>query len=234
MCLSLLISTSYATSIQVSPLELNFFPGQTNHKTVTVSNLTDHTIYLRVGLFRVAHPGTKKRRLVTLENDPLAFGLVVSQRKLVIPPHQLRRLHVIRLHSTHRPPKQDWVYQINITPISGQLIKTKSSKVQYAQGLKIIVAYGIRVVLRPKKPIANIVLIRHGKQVTAMNKGNTTALLINGRQCQSNNKHCQYLGVSAISHRLFAGNVWHFTIPKALPVTFTQLYITQKKTIHSN
>ena len=115
--------------MRVAPLYLNFFPGKASHKSVKVTNLTGHTIYLKVGLFRVVNPGTPKRRLVTLHNDPMAFGLIASPRKLVIPAHQVRSISVLRLHTPHHVPiRQDWVYQINVTPMTGALVKSSGQK----------------------------------------------------------------------------------------------------------
>jgi hypothetical protein len=73
-------------------------------------------------------------------------------------------------------------------------------------------------------------LSRKGKQVTAINKGNTSVDLVDAEQCSAKNK-CDNL---RLSKRLYAGNHWTFTAPKALPVKFNQMLGFDVKHVTTN
>ena len=85
--------------------------------------------------------------------------------------------------------------------------------------------------MRPIHPKPDIVITRKGKAITVRNLGNTTALLTLGKQCVQDT--CQPLPMAMQIRRLYAGNVWHFTVPKAAPVVFTQRYMHQVSTVRS-
>lgn len=218
----------------VGPLAINFLPKGGNSQYINVSNPDKFkNAYVDLQLYRVHNPGTSESYREPLANNPMTFGMIVSERKMVIPPQGLQRIRVIRLLG---PQKKDVVYQLLITPENQQLEriqqKEKMGKRHYHIGLTINLAYAARIVVRPKNAKPYIVISRKGNMVTARNLGNTTALLTQGKQCSAKDK-CQFLPMGLQVHRLYAGNVWQFTAPKAEPVLFIQRYLNQDSKVRS-
>ena len=217
----------------VGPLSINFLPKGGNSKYINVSNPDKFkNAYVDLQLYRVHNPGTSESYREPLANNPMTFGVIVSERKMVIPPQGLQRVRVICLL---HPQKKDVVYQLLITPENQQLERIqenkKSGKHDYHIGLTINFAYAARIIVRPEHPKPDIVIARKGKAITVRNLGNTTALLTLGKQCVQS--HCVPLPMPVQIRRLYAGNVWHFTVPKAEPVLFTQRYMNRISTVRS-
>ena len=223
----MIVGKLFASSIAVSQMIFNIAPTQA-YVDLIVANRGQGTAYVNTQLMRISSPGMKNQKMVMMQNNPEQFGLVASPRKLIIPKGQVS---TIRLMPLIKAPSQDIVYEIVVSPAHGALdyIKTRH-RPQLVEGVQVIMAYGVKVFLRPANPHPIITMVRKGKVLTVTNSGNTNVLVNNMQQCQLN--HCVEIANS--TKRLYAGNVWRFNLPKALPIKLSESWLNNLKELHSN
>lgn len=222
------INTSYAL-INVTPvivdIQSDSAGGDLDTQDVNVFNNDKEVAYVQVTPKIVQNPGTPSEKQVVMAN-PEDLGLLVSPRKLVIPPDQFK---IVRFVFTQKPAAVDRIFRVDIQPVTAGLL-IPGSKQKQDVGIKLLVGYAVLVIQRPvnAKPIISIT--RDGRTVTLKNTGNTNALLESGQQCDSKGKNCQKLPVD----RLYAGNTWSFTAPASSPVTFIASYGDSTINLKSN
>ena len=209
---------AFAANISVSPLIVNFTKADQHIQNIRVFNIGDDKAYVRIATSLVKAPGAKNSTNVDIKN-PRELGILVSPKKMVIPVGQSR---LVRILLTKPVDNDERIYQIKIFPTVGDIHANSN-------GVKVLIGYGVRVVVRPNDPQPNILITRNGKQITAINKGNTNAILYDGKQCNAAGNACKDLP----SHRLFAGNIWEFTAPYSSPVKFSQNFLGKKSEIAS-
>ena len=228
------VSLAYASHINVQPLLTSMKPSQ-HYVDLYVKNVGNDRAYVTVKVSRVFNPGMPDQKVTPLKDDPYGIGLIASPSKLIIPPGQIR--HVRLLYIQNKPIKQDQVFYIVTSPAEGQLMQVAEAKegdkaaTKVAKsGLQVILAYKTKLFVRPEDARAKIVSQRDGKQLILKNEGNTNVYLGKFKQCEG--KQCTQL--PALAYRLYAGNTEKITLPKAQPVTFTQVLDDQNKVITTN
>jgi P pilus assembly chaperone PapD len=219
-------SLAYA-GIIVSPLIIDFSKGRSERQDVHVTNLSDTINYVEIKPFIVENPGLKNEKKVEIKN-PRKLGLIVSPFRLAIPPHETK---LVRLALTRSFAEEEQVYAVRFSPKIGELIpsKTNVKPDHIIGGIKVLVAYEGRVIVRPRIPYPNASITRKGKVVTITNTGNTYIKLANGQQCKA--KKC-----SAVKMRgLFPQQRQEIKVPYETPVT-VKIVLFDKviKTIRSN
>jgi P pilus assembly chaperone PapD len=226
--LFLTASPSYAM-IGVSPVIIDLDPQSKNiaasrTQDVRVYNHGGEIAYIKITPRIVDHPGTKHEKQIEVKN-PQELGMLVSPRKLMIPPGQFK---LVRFVFTKKPGKVDRIFRVDIQPVSGSLLLPKTKKEEV--GIKLMVGYAVLVMQRPNNPMPKLSIKRDGRIVTVKNTGNTNVLLADGTQCENGSKKC----VELETHRLYAGNTWTFKAPKALPVRFKGFYGDELTIVDSN
>lgn len=221
-------SIAMAASINVTPLLVNLTPTGKHFTDIDVTNTSNKTAYVRVKISRILHPGMTDQKRINLQGNPIKFGLVASPIRLVIPPKQLRRVRVLPLLKNN---KTDALYELNITPVTGQL-ESLLSKGKVRAGLQVIVGYSVKVFVRPANAKAIVSILRVNNTITVKNTGNSNVLLYDGRQCTSPD-NCKTLKTDSIK-RLYAGNTWTFEAPKAAPVQFLEHFIKHTRILKSD
>ena len=201
--------------ISVWPLEVDFMAGGKNYKDLSVINEGANKVYVKAVLTRLLNPGAENGKTLKLSNNPYQFGITVTPAKLVIPVGGRAYLRVLWLK--HHVNK-DWVYHISVMPVTNPVTKSTLVKKSVKGGVALTVGYGVRVTIRPNPMQPHVVLVRDGKHVTATNKGNTSIYLYDGKQCDTAH-HCT--NVRPVN-RVYVGQSWKFTVPKAEPVVFKQ------------
>ena len=231
--LLLLLGTSlaHASSINVQPMLASMTPDQ-HYIDLYVKNVGSDRAYATVKVYRVFNPGMANQKVTLLKDNPYGIGLIASPSKLIIPPGQIR--HVRLLYVKSKPIKQDQVFYIVTSPAEGELVQVaesndgkKVTKQVAKSGLQVVLAYKTKLFVRPDNAKPNIVSHREGKQLIIENKGNTNVYLGKFKQCEG--KHCTAL--PSLVRRMYAGNTWKITLPKAIPVTFIQVWKNQKSTL---
>jgi P pilus assembly chaperone PapD len=215
--------------INVTPLSIDFTTDGDKFSDISVMNVSQDMAYVRVDISRIDHPGMPNQKIVPMDNNPQVFGLIASPTRLAIPAQQLRRIRVLPLIHNNT---EDVYYQINITPVSGELESLLSPQKAIQAGVQIIVGYQVKVFIRPQGAKAVVSINRLANQVTVQNTGNSNVLLNNGQQCDAAHKNCTPLPNPA--YRLFPGATWTFTLANSAPVEFTESFLKQTQTLKSN
>ncbi len=228
------VSLAYASHINVQPLLTSMKPSQ-HYVDLYVKNVGSDRAYVVIKVYRVFNPGMPDQKVTLLKDDPYGIGLIASPSKLIIPPGQIR--HVRLLYIEAKPIKRDQVFYIISSPAEGELVQVaeagknnKTSKRVARSGLQVILAYKTKLFVRPENARPKIVYHREGKSLTIKNEGNTNVYLGKFEQCAG--KQCKRL--PGLIRRMYAGNVWKVTLPKAAPVSFIQVWDNQVKTLTTN
>lgn len=178
---------------------------------VEVTNTGSENLYLDTEILRVTDPGTDQEQRLEVE-DPDAAGLLVTPARMVVPPGGRRLVRVVTLEE---PGEADRIYRVNLLPVVPPLTADTTA-------VKVVVAYQLLVILRPRDPQPDLVWTREGDRIRFRNQGNTNVLLYNGSQCpegvEPGSEDCVDIGVA---RRLYAGNEWELDLPLAAPVEFT-------------
>jgi hypothetical protein len=117
--LSLFSTISYASAIDVYPLEANL--SVTNRfQDIKVFNTGNDTAYVEININLVKNPGLPNQTLVPLQDNPFQVGLIVTPNKMVIPVHQMRIARILYIGDPAK--NNDVVYKVRVAPVSGQLI----------------------------------------------------------------------------------------------------------------
>lgn len=216
--LSLCLGHSFA-GISVSPSILDFLPGQQTDD-IKVTNSGKSISYVAVSITKIENPGSpeEKNMDVTPSMSPFDVGLAVSPSKMVLEPGAIQN---IRLIPFLKNLKEDAVYIISIKPKFPEMVANNTSK-GVEVGIGLALGYGVRVFIRPIAAQAKLVSTRKGKVVTIQNLGNSNVVLNNAKQCPAAKK-CELL--PDVHHRLYARNVWKFTVPYDAPIEFRETFI---------
>jgi len=205
----LILSSLSCASMNIDKAIVVFKSDASPREDIEISNVGDETLYIQVEVFEVTDPGTENEQRIKVTN-PDDIGLLVTPNKIIIPPHGHK---LVRLVNLKPAVVNDRIYRIKFTPIVGPL-KASST------GVKIIVAYGVLVIVQPGEPDPQLEVIRTDTQLWVKNNGNTNALFQDGTQCpEDENEACQTLK----SKRVYAGNEWVTELPSNQAVNY---YVT--------
>ena len=222
----LLPNLGLASSITVNPLTVVFETLEERYKDVKIFNTGEDVAYVNIELSKVVNPGTDDKQFIQMKADPIAFGLVVTPNKLIIPKGQSR---IVRLMRLLKDNPVDGVYQIKIVPVTGDLQAVKDGQDNVIAGVKVVVGYNVSVRILPLHPSVDLTFNRQGTTVTIKNDGNTSVLLSDGSQChqeQGAEKVCQELPVK----RVYAESSWQLKLPTDSGFSYQKTYLnTQEK-----
>lgn len=194
------------SGMNLSRMIVDFKPDEAYHQDLQVFNQGKNNLYVNVDVVEVQNPGSEQEKRVATK-DLKTLTLVATPKKLIIPGSSQKNVRLVNLVEAG---KTDRIYRVSFSPAVGKL-KAKTS------GIKILIAYQALVIVRPNQPVADVVAERKGKRIIFRNTGNTNVILQNGMQCDPKDKsQCKQLE----TRRLYAGNVWEFTLPFSGPVTF--------------
>ncbi len=213
LCSLSLANLSHA-AMQVSDSIIVFEPGKSQRQDITVFNPDKDNLYVKVELVEVKNPGTAQEERLPMIN-PDDISLLITPNKMVIPPNTHK---TIRLVSVKPPGDTDRIFRATVTPVAGELTAKQS-------GIKLLIAYGLLIIVQPENPITNLEVTRTGTTLHFKNTGNTNTILTKGKQCEpqqgeSTSKQepvCHELK----SKRLYAGNEWTLDLPINAPVEYT-------------
>jgi len=175
---------------------------------VKIINTGNETLFVLVEPHEVINPGTKEEKRVKIR-DPGKSGLLVTPNRFVLQAKQSKSMRLVVLKPADN---KDRVYRLTVKPIVG--------KVQASQtGVKIVIGYDVLVLVRPQGSKPEISAKREGKKLTFTNTGTTSALLTNGKQCDTAGENC----IDAAPKRLYAGITWSTDLKYDTPVEY---YVT--------
>ena len=204
-----LIGHSVVASIAVNQTIVRFEPGGVARQDVEVFNHGQEPVFLQVEAFEIVAPGDSDQKRVKVEN-PKTSGLLITPKRTAISAGGRQLLRFVNLKS-NKTLAQDKIYRVTVTPISDPRDNKQAS-------LKVVIAYEILVIIRPKDPQANLVSKRDGDWLEFRNTGNSNVLLRRGKQCEKigGKENCLELP----GKRLYAGNSWRVKAPFSSPVIY--------------
>ena len=206
MLLVFLLPTDSFARISLSTVIVDFEPGKPPYRDVFVNNESDEKAYVQIEIAELRDPGTPEqtRHVITSKSFK---DLIVSPRKLVIPPRGRKRIRYI---SQHKDIDKDKIYRVKVEPMVGN-IKAENIVV------KIVIAYDTLVIVRPSVLKPDFSIKRKGKEITVTNTGNTSVLLRKGEQCNADKSACE----KTPGKRIHAGKIWVGQLPIDGPIDYT-------------
>ncbi|PIQ43018.1 MAG: hypothetical protein COV52_07515 [Gammaproteobacteria bacterium CG11_big_fil_rev_8_21_14_0_20_46_22] len=207
LCFGYTLLAEATPAIAVSP-QILYLGANQRAVSTTVGNLGNEKVSVKVTPYRIENPGTKKEKKVEIK-DPHEQGIFVSPQTLVIPPKGERKIRFVRLGA---PKVQEQAFVASVVPQVGKL------KAKDTNAIKLVIAYGVRVFVLPTHIREAVVLSRDGKQANVTNKGNVSAVLFDGKQCQG--KKCTKLP----SFRLYPGQTHTVALKASSPVSYEVSY----------
>ncbi|MHA1539074.1 MAG: hypothetical protein ACTSXQ_01190 [Alphaproteobacteria bacterium] len=211
-CITSFTFTAHA-GIAISRAVVEYTAGDRSNKDVVVYNHGDRTEYIKVELFKVSNPGEKSETKEILKTGR-DKGLMVNPQKLIIPAHSSK---VVRFINLHKKVTEEKVYRATVTPSTAIARDVKSSEGKVNAAVKMVIAYGLLLKIEPDEVKTNIVGNRSGKKATITNKGNASALFLDGKQCNTSGKKCTEIK----GKRLYQGRTWFLTLPYNTPLEFS-------------
>lgn len=208
--LGFFVNIALASSISVYPMAADLTAAMP-YQDLQVQNTGDDTAYVELSIYRLNNAGTPTQNFTELNDNPYQVGLIATPNKMVIPAGQMRMARVLYIG---KPASSDIVYEVKLTPVSGQLVTIGTDKTNVTAGVQLIIAYGVAIYVRPVNLNPNINSTRNGTSLTLSNTGNTTVLIGDCKQCVDTS--CT--AVPTLNAHLYPGNNAHFTLPKDLPV----------------
>lgn len=210
--------SSQASKISVSSIIIDF-KNNTKYLDVPVSNINENgeKAYVKNSLFEILNPGTPEQERIPLKKGS-EQSIIASPQKMIIP---FKGSKNIRLVSLHNNLEKDAIYRLNITPFAGDS-KEKETVV------KVLIAYDVLVIIRPKNPKTEYEVKRDGRKITITNTGNTNFVIDEGAQCSPTDPtKCDNL----IGTRLYAGNSKTFDLKydTKVDLSFTTLESIKKE-----
>ena len=202
-------SVSVHANISVNQTVVTFEPGGSSRQDIDVLNHSDKPVFLQIESFEIVNPGAPGQRRIKVEN-PRKSGLLVSPKRTALAGGARQLIRFVNLVPSNRMLR-DKVFRVTVTPIADP----RDNK---AAAVKVIVAYEVLVILRPKEARADLVSTRKGEWFEFSNNGNSNVLLKRGKQCENraDNASC----VELPGKRLYAGNTWRVKAPLKTPIVY--------------
>lgn len=209
-CLALICLASPADcEIVLSDLIVELQPGQIIRKDIELWNNSNERTFVEIAPAEITSPGRPEETRVS-EPNPERLGLLVSPNRLILEPGQHK---VIRIAAIARMGEAERVYRVTVKPVVGEVRGEHS-------GLKLLVGYDVLVLVRPTNPAPKITGVREGRVLIVRNEGNSSAELLEGKQCASVSRVCEALP----GKRIYAGAEWRQTLGSDGPVEYRIKY----------
>lgn len=196
--LALLPAAPASAELAVSQLVVELKPGASRTADIEIYNDSDERSFVSVEPREIVDVGLDQEK-ARFAPDPEQLGLLVTPRRLVIEPHQRRRLRIATIGPV---PARERVYRVTIKPVSGNVTGEVS-------GLKLLIGYDLLVLVRPTATKPMLDVVRTGKALKIVNRGNASVELADGKQCDEAGNNCQKLP----GKRLYAGASWQQSLP---------------------
>jgi P pilus assembly chaperone PapD len=203
---ALAASVPASAELVVSDLIVELTPGKQIRDDVEVWNNAPDRAFVAVEPREILNPGLPSQN-ARQDPDPEKLGILVSPARMILEPGQRKLVRVAALASS---PDRERIYRVTVKPVVGAVQSQ-------ASGLKVLLGYDILVVVRPTRPLANVVGVRRGGTLTFANDGNVSVEIIDGRQCARGGGQCSPLP----GKRLYSGASWTVQLPSDLPAQYT-------------
>ena len=190
----------------LSDLVVELQPGKYGRKDIELWNKGEERTYVEISPAEIVNPGqaSETRRQ---EPNPEQLGLLVSPNRMILEPGQHK---VIRIATIVPPLDRERIYRVTVKPVVGDVSGEHT-------GLKVLVGYDVLAIVRPANPAPKIVGSWEGRTAIIRNEGNSSAELLNGKQCRATSTNC----TSLPGKRLYAGAEWKLPLEADGPVEYS-------------
>lgn len=212
----LVLSAPARAELVLSDLVVEIPFGKNSRKDIELWNDSEERSFIEITPAEIINPGQSSEMRRETPN-PEQLGLLVSPNRMILEPGQHK---VIRLAVIAPPAERERVYRVTVKPVVGDISAGQS-------GLKVLVGYDVLVMVRPGVPAPKIFGSREGRTLVIHNEGNSSAELLNGKQCVSAGKNCSDLP----GKRLYAGAEWRQSLSSDGPVEYRIKLGSQTTTI---
>ena len=180
-----------------------------NQQDIEVVSRSEETSYVVSEVYAIENPGdaNESRRRV---EDPAAEGILVTPDKTILAKGSRKVLRFILLHDL---PDKERIYRVDVKPV------IKGIKTNDTIGIKLLVGYGVLVIVRPHESKPDFQVERQGNVLTVHNTGNTNLLMQGDLQCPSEDANHTLCKVPA-SLRIYAGRTARLELPFNTKVTY--------------
>lgn len=196
MLLWFLVSAIHA-NIGVSPIIVDL-SGKDADAEIAVKNFdTKRNAYVEITPYRLVNPSdhaTPKKRV----RHPDKEGLLVFPAKLVLLPGQTQFVRVVK---TAKKLASDQVYEVDFIPKVSTYLASKNNSDGLQMGIRVIVGYGARIILRPDATSPSLSVQRIKNKLIIKNTGNTAVKITSCTQQISHKK----TEIPLPAYTLFAG-----------------------------
>lgn len=197
-------SCSIYADIGVSPIVVDLLEKNADAEIAVKNFDTKNNAYVEITPYHLVNPSNyaaRKKRVRQPEKD----GLLVFPAKLVLLPGQTQFVRIVK---TAKKLAMDQVYEVDFIPKVSTHLVSKKSPEGVTLGIRVLVGYGARVIVRPDVPAPSLSVRRLKNELIIKNTGNT-ALNITSCTQQILSKKTE---ISLPRYTLFAGQ----TISKQL------------------
>ncbi|MFC3786131.1 P pilus assembly chaperone PapD [Sphingopyxis italica] len=201
---ALAIPIPASANLSISKLWVDFKEGDQERSDLVIRNDSQDRYYVAVTVAEIVDAGTElENKLV--ETDPDKLGLLVTPNQIVLEPGAIRS---IRLVSLNKSLTRDRVYRVLVAPQVGALKVKDAGAENRGVAIKMLAAYDVLVIDRPKASEAKVEAQRLPGQVILTNSGNSNVLVAEGFVCPGevrtnpDKERCKPLE----AQRLYAGN----------------------------
>ena len=194
------------SELVLSDLVVELEPGNNSRKDIELWNNSEERYFVEITPAEILNAGLPSETRRELPN-PEQLGLLVSPNRMILEPGQHK---VMRIAAIASPAERERVYRVTVKPVVGDIAEGQA-------GLKILVGYDVLTMVRPSNPAPKIIGDREGRSLIIRNEGNSSAELLNGKQCAAPGKDCTALR----GKRLYPGAEWSFELPGDGPVEYS-------------
>jgi len=212
----LALSAPARAELVLSDLVVEIQLGKDSRKDIELWNNSEERSFIEITPAEIINPGQSSEMRRETPN-PEQLGLLVSPNRMILEPGQHK---VMRLAVIAPPGERERVYRVTVKPVVGDISADQS-------GLKVLVGYDVLVMVRLGVPVPKIVGSREGRTLIIHNEGNSSAELLNGKQCASAGKNCSELP----GKRLYAGAEWRQSLNSDGPVEYRVKLGSQTTTV---
>lgn len=215
-----LFSHFSCANIGVSPIVIDLMPDNPHDAEIAVKNFDlKHKAYVEINSYRLEQPGDPSAKKIRVRN-PQQEGLVVFPAKLILLPGQTQYVRIVK---TIQQTEHEKVFEVDFIPkVTNQIIQTKLPNGP-VMGIRVLVGYGARITLRPKRMQPALAISRKDKQLFIQNKGNTQLKIVSCSQTISGKK----TEVQLPAYTLFVGKTISQHLHHSAPIRL-EVYVGDK------
>jgi P pilus assembly chaperone PapD len=210
------LTVAARAELVLSDLVVELQAGKNSRKDIELWNNSDERSYVEIKPAEIINPGQLSETRHEVPNPEL-LGLLVSPNRMILEPGQHK---AIRIADIVASADRERVYRVTVKPVVGDISSGQA-------GLKILVGYDVLTIVRPDNPSPKVVGRREGRTLIVRNEGNTSAELLNGKQCDPLGRGCAAL----ISKRLYSGAEWKLQLSGDGPIEYSIKFGEQLSTV---